>query len=412
MESKPDEVWVTGIGLVSSIGEGLETHWRHLTTDTPPKPILDEESFAPYPVHPQAEIDVSSQIPKRGDQRQMGNWQQLGTYAAGLALADANLTQKSEYLQEMNLVVAAGAGRRDEEVDTAILEGLGQSNDPAAFLVESLSNELRPTLFLSQLTNLLAGNISIVHGVTGTSRTLMGEDPGGLAAMQTATRQIQSGQGDLFLVGGAYYASRADGILIWEAGNYLWDKPHVPVWSRTDEGGFIFGTAGTFLVLEARAHAEARGVKPYARIHSIEGDRCRREPGEATRIAKEQFDRMSRDIPKGPLAILSGASGVQPVTDEERGFLESLAERGYDPVYRGYGTQFGQSNEAHFLLGMALGALALSKGEFFTPFDSTGFEKDFTGNIQQMLLNFWGSWRGEGMALIDTPPDTATRGEG
>ncbi len=412
MESTPDEVWVTGIGLVSSISDDLDAHWRHLTAESPPKPILDEESFAPHPVHPQAEIDIASQIPKRGDQRQMGHWQQLGTYAAGLALADADLAQKPEYLQEMNLIVAAGAGRRDEEVDTAILEGLGQSDDPAAFLVESLSNELRPTLFLAQLTNLLAGNISIVHGVTGTSRTLMGEDLGGLAAMQTATRQIQSGQGDLFLVGGAYYASRADGILIWESGNFLWRRPHQPIWSRDGDGGFIFGTAGTFLVLEARSHAEARGVKPYARIRSIEGDRCRRRPGEATHIAEEQFDRMSRDIPKGPLAILSGASGVQPATDEERGFLESLAARGFEPAYRGYGTVFGQSNEAHFLVGMALGALSLSKGKFFTPFDSTGFEKKYTGRVRQMLLNFWGSWRGEGMALIDTPEDADTRGEG
>ena len=231
MESVPDEVWVTGIGLVSSIGEGVETHWDHLTTNSPPKPVVDEDSFAPNPVHPQPEIDFSTQIPKRGDQRQMGIWQRLGTYAAGLALSDADLAHKPEFLKEMNLIVAACAGRRDEEVDAAILKGMEKSNNPAAYLNESLSNELRPTLFLSQLTNLLAGNISIVHGVTGTSRTVMGQENSGLTALEMATRQIQSGQGDLFLVGGAYFAERADSILIWEAGNYVWRKPYQSVWT-------------------------------------------------------------------------------------------------------------------------------------------------------------------------------------
>ena len=42
--------------------------------------------------------------------------------------------------------------------------------------------DLRPTLFLAQLSNLLAGNISIVHGVTGASRTFMGEESSGVDA--------------------------------------------------------------------------------------------------------------------------------------------------------------------------------------------------------------------------------------
>jgi len=47
---------------------------------------------------------------------------------------------------------------------------------------------LRPTLFLAQLSNLLAGNISIVHGVTGSSRTFMGEEVAGVDAVRSRTR--------------------------------------------------------------------------------------------------------------------------------------------------------------------------------------------------------------------------------
>ncbi len=54
-------------------------------------------------------------------------------------------------------------------------------------------NDLRPTLFLAQLSNLLAGNISIVHGVTGSSRTFMGEESAGVDAVRIALARIAAG---------------------------------------------------------------------------------------------------------------------------------------------------------------------------------------------------------------------------
>ena len=74
------------------------------------------------------------------------------------------------------MIVAAGGGERDLTVDSNILTDIKHAANPAAFLNERLMSDLRPTLFLAQLSNLLAGNISIVHGVTGSSRTFMGEE--------------------------------------------------------------------------------------------------------------------------------------------------------------------------------------------------------------------------------------------
>ncbi|WP_348235112.1 hypothetical protein, partial [Salmonella enterica] len=81
-----------------------------------------------------------------------------------------------DLLKRMHMIVAAGGGERDYAVDGQILSGLEASNEPGKFLNERLMNDLRPTLFLAQLSNLLAGNISIVHGVVGSSRTFMGEE--------------------------------------------------------------------------------------------------------------------------------------------------------------------------------------------------------------------------------------------
>ena len=52
-------------------------------------------------------------------------------------------------------------------------------------------NDLRPTLFLTQLSNLLAGNIAIVHGVSGTSRTFMGEEAASIDAARIALARIR-----------------------------------------------------------------------------------------------------------------------------------------------------------------------------------------------------------------------------
>ena len=106
----------------------------------------------------------------------MEAWQRIGTYAAGLALNSAGVKGKTDILSHMDMIVAAGGGERDLAVDSTILSGLPHAKDPAAFLNERLMSDLRPTLFLAQLSNLLAGNISIVHGVTGSSRTFMGEE--------------------------------------------------------------------------------------------------------------------------------------------------------------------------------------------------------------------------------------------
>ena len=182
--------WITGVGIVSCLGEGPDAHWQRLSAG---KPGADTQTFAPYVVHPIAPLEFDKQIPKKGDQRQMEPWQRIGTYAAGLALDAAGVKGNAELLARMDMIVAAGGGERDYAVDSAILTGLAKADNPDAFLNERLMSDLRPTLFLAQLSNLLAGNISIVHGVTGSSRTFMGEEAAGVDAVRIALARIAAG---------------------------------------------------------------------------------------------------------------------------------------------------------------------------------------------------------------------------
>src|ERR1700757_862899 len=241
MADAPREAWITGIGIVSCLGECAEAHWQGLAER---RIKVDAETFAPYLVQPLAPLDLDKQIPKKGDQRQMEPWPGIGTYAAGLALADAGVKGNADLLARMDMIVAAGGGERDVAVDGAILTNKPKAANPEAFLNERLMSDLRPTLFLAQLSHLLAGNISIVHGVTGSSRTFMGEESAGVDAVRIALARIAAGQSDTALVGGAQNAERKEMLMLYEFGGFALKDGFHPVWDRTAHPGFALGSMG------------------------------------------------------------------------------------------------------------------------------------------------------------------------
>jgi len=244
------EIEIDGEHLATSLGEGLDANWDALNAR---RINVDEKTFAPYIVHPWAPVNLDTQIPKKGDQRQMEAWQRIGTYAAGLALESAGIKGNKEILGRMDMIVAAGGGERDLTVDLAIANAAIQTNSPPGFLNERLMNDLRPTLFLAQLSNLLAGNIAIVHGVTGSSRTFMGEEAAGVDAARIALARIAAGQSDIALIGGSHNGERVDLLALYEFGDYNHKGKFAPVWARQKNAGFALGSAGAFLVMESQS---------------------------------------------------------------------------------------------------------------------------------------------------------------
>lgn len=396
MVSAANDVVITGVGLVTCQGVGVEPHIQILTGAAAPEPKVELERFHPYPVHPLPEIDWSLQIPKRGDQRQMENWQRLGVFAAGLALDDAGLKDNADACATMDMIVAAGGGERDIAVDSLIVDEALKRNDREQLLNEKLTTELRPTLFLAQLSNLLAGNISIVHKVTGSSRTFMGEEAAGISAVQTAFARIRAGQSTHTLVGGAFSAERLDIFLLIESIGGMSIGNWQPLWDRDPAkgGGVILGSVGAFLVLESRDHAVARGAKIYAEIASIDGDRGSRENGKF----EQRLRRLGADVASGHdvSLVFSGASGLSDVTSREKAVLEQDFAKA--PI-RAYGGITGHSIEAQFPAGLCLGALALQSAAKVPVFDAD-HEAAATQPADNILVTTIGHERGEGMALL------------
>jgi len=390
---EPVEVWITGIGLATSLGEGLDANWEALNAG---RINVDETGLAPYVVHPWAPVNLETQIPKK-EQRQMEAWQRIGTYAAGLALDSAGLKGNKEILSRMDMIVAAGGGERDISVDTNVLNAEAKGNFSPGFLNERLMSDLRPTLFLAQLSNLLAGNIAISHGVCGTSRTFMGEEVSGVDAARIALARIAGGQSDIALVGGSHNGERKDLLVLYEFGDYNLKDRFAPVWARKEDPGFALGSAGAFLVIESKAHALARGAKPFARLTNVVADRAKRrgEPGAVTATLDQLWSSVGAH--DGRTAIITGATGAEPVTTEERSFLAKHK----DVPVRASGTRFGHTMETQFALGLALAALSISRGALFPAGDSTGIEIEMTEAPTQIVVVGAGHYRGEGMALVE-----------
>ncbi len=385
-------VVITGIGLVSALGVGVEAHMLALRTP-PATPPVESERYAPFTVHPLPEIDWNVQIPKRGDQRQMETWQRLGVHTAGMALDHAGIKGNEALCATMDMIVSAGGGERDVAVDETILERVAQGADPGIVLNATLSTDLRPTLFLAQLSNLLAGNISIVHKVTGSSRTFMGEEAAGITAIEHATARIRSGQSTHALVGGAFSAEHPDMFLIYEVGRYLDQGGWKPVWDReaSPGGGVITGSGAAFLVLESEEHARSRGATVIARIAPTVTGRARRAGGGLA----DAIGAMARSAGADafPL-VISGSSGAHEPTRAERAAL------GQNHALRAFSSLTGHLKEAQFPFAVALAALAVSGG-FVPPPLGSAVEKPLDAPQARVLATTVGHHRGEGMVVVE-----------
>jgi 3-oxoacyl-[acyl-carrier-protein] synthase II len=390
------EVVITGQGLLSPLGQDLSATWAGLHDRAAVAAAARTDVIPPFTVYSMAPPPVDKYIPKRGDQRAMGPFMQQGCIAAGMAMEQAGLLGNEALLKQINLMVGVGGGERDEAVDEAILAALAGAND-GNLLAEQLQTELRPTLFLAQLPNLFAGNISIVLGVSGSSRTFMGEESAGVDAVRVAYERIASGQADLFLVGSAFNAVRQDIALLYHAGGYLLQDPKLPFWARP-RAGMALGSAGAFVVLESREHAQARGAAPLARLAGVVNDRCRREPGQAAANARREWAALA---PRPGAALLSGACGSGPVTAEEHGFLMDLVQGEARPQVRPTAVALGSSVECTFVTNLALSVAAVQAGKLFPALTDDPVEQAPASEFDQAVITTWGHRRGEGLALVE-----------
>jgi len=306
-------VWVTGVGIVSAAGSSAADVLSGQASQT------DWSTFAPYGIRPVVGFDPERYVPKRGDRRAMSSMMLYAVDAAAQALEGAGILGDAALLGETGLLVAAGMSDRDTSADAALLEA-ARGDDQWVRHNAAMQEQLRPTLFLAQLPNLVAGNISILLGVSGMSRTLMGEEMAGAECIRLGIAQIAGGQRRIMLVGGCFSAERPEVLASYAAAGLL---------SRSDgatrEAGMVIGSGAAFLVLEDADHARRRGARPYGQVVGAATGRADRSAVGPAEQAWQQWQSIVGEEDSASVALVGGANGSTLLADEERAFADRLA---------------------------------------------------------------------------------------
>jgi 3-oxoacyl-[acyl-carrier-protein] synthase II len=127
--------------------------------------------------------------------------------------------------------------------------------------------------------------------------------------------------------------------------------------------------------------------------------RSNRKPGTLAANLEAMFDQISSRLRPAACAIISGATGAEPATAEERQFLSAHPQF----AVRASGSYIGHGPEPQFAMNVALAATAVRQGKLFPPCPGTDVERAMPGALTQAIVTGVGHWRGEGLALIEAP---------
>ena len=268
-------VVITGIGLVTPLGCGVEATWSRL--------IEGQSGVVPIDDFDVSDIasKIAARVPREGDaafiadnwvppkeQRRMDTFIQFGVAAADQAVEDAGWAPEDEKLLERTgVIVGAGIGGLPEiERSTLVV-----NNDNV--------RRLSPFFIPASLINLVSGQVAIKHGFKGPNSAVVTACASGAHAIGDATRMIIFNDADVMIAGGAEAAVCRIGVAGFAQARALStsfnDTPELASrpWDM-DRDGFVIGEGAGIVVLEELEHARARGAKIYGEVvgYGMSGD--------------------------------------------------------------------------------------------------------------------------------------------
>ena len=269
-------VVVTGIGLVTPLGSGIEVPWkRMLEGQSGLGPMQGFETddlpcrIAAHVPHGEAEGDFNPDaVMAAKDRRKSDPFIVYGIAAAEMAVADSGWKADTEEAGDRTgVMVGSGIG------------GLSTIYDTSVTLHERGPRRVSPFFIPASLINLASGQISIRHGFRGPNHSAVTACATGAHAIGDAARLIQYDDADVMIAGGAEAAICRLGIAGFAAARALstgyndeptkgsrpWDK---------GRDGFVMGEGAGVVVLEEYEHAKARGAKIYGELigYGLSGD--------------------------------------------------------------------------------------------------------------------------------------------
>ncbi len=270
-------VVVTGMGVASPLGLGVEHVWRRLVNGESgigairafdPKDLpCKVAGEVPEGTRAEGKLDIAEWIPLK-DQKKMDRFIHLAVVAATEAVEDSGWRPETEDARDSTgVMIGSGIGGLETIYEASILVHDGRAR------------RLSPFFIPSALANLASGQVSIKYGFKGPNHCAVTACATGVHAIGDAARLIMLGDAEVMVAGGAEAAVCQLGIAGFCASRALStafnDCPAAASrpWDR-DRDGFVMGEGAGVVVVEEYDHARRRGAKIYAELagYGMSGD--------------------------------------------------------------------------------------------------------------------------------------------
>ena len=271
-------VVVTGLGLLTPLGLGVNINWERLVSGTVGINEIKNFDVSDLPCKIAGQIPTKDDDPKGGlniddwieprDNKRIDRFIAYGLISASMAVEDSGWKPVKDYEKNRTgVILGSGIG------------GLETISETTELLNSKGPRKVSPFFIPSALINLLSGQVSIKYGFKGPNHSVVTACSTGAHAIGDASRIIRYGDADVMIAGGAEAACCRIGMAGFAASRALstnfndHPKSSSRPWDQ-DRDGFVMGEGAGVLVLEDKEHAVARGAKIYAEVkgYGLSGD--------------------------------------------------------------------------------------------------------------------------------------------
>ena len=254
-------VVVTGLGIVSPVGNDVTTAWNAILAGQSCIGPVTRFDTTNFPVHFGGEIrnlDLEPYISPK-DARRMDAFMQYGVVAGMQAMRDSGIEVTEANSERIGVMMGAGMGG---------LESIEEAYD--RYLETHGPKKVSPFFIPGSIINLVSGHLSISFNLTGPNLAVATACTTSTHAVGLALRLIQYGEVDAMLAGGSEMAlcpTGMSGFCQAKALSHRNDDPAAASrpWDK-DRDGFVMGDGAGAMLLEEYDHARARGAKIYAEV--------------------------------------------------------------------------------------------------------------------------------------------------
>ena len=257
---KTRRIVVTGLGIVSPVGNSLATSWDNIKNGVSGVDKITHFDASSFTTTFAAEVKNFSTngFIEDKDARRMDLFIQYGMVAGIQAIRDAGLEDCKLDKTRIGIIIGSGIG------------GLPTIEENSILLKEKGPRKISPFFITGAISNMVAGNLSILYGYQGINYSITSACATGNHCIGDAMRYIQHDECDIILAGGAESPICGLGIAGFNACRALSTRNDDPKtasrpWDR-DRDGFVIGEGSGVLVLEEYEHAKKRGANIYAEL--------------------------------------------------------------------------------------------------------------------------------------------------